>query len=214
MTRMSEPRSAEELELSMLQLLRLKGRVKADDLAGSLNQPPDTCGELLESMVEAGLCVRNGPSARLSPQGRERLAELLDAERGQVDQQRLEELYHEFDEHNTNFKSIITAWQMREDGVPNDHSDADYDAGVLAELDTLHARFAGLLERIVDAAPRLAHYPPRFATAVERLRAGEHHYVARPILDSYHTVWFELHEELIGLLGRSRAEEAAAGRAV
>jgi hypothetical protein len=27
-------------------------------------------------------------------------------------------------------------------------------------------------------------------------------------------VWFEFHEELIGLLGRTRAEEAAAGRAV
>jgi len=37
---------------------------------------------------------------------------------------------------------------------------------------------------------------------------GEATYVARPILDSYHTVWFEYHEELIGLLGLSRAEEA------
>jgi hypothetical protein len=33
------------------------------------------------------------------------------------------------------------------------------------------------------------------------------------MIDSFHTVWFELHEDLIGLLGRTRAEEAAAGRA-
>jgi pyruvate,orthophosphate dikinase len=33
------------------------------------------------------------------------------------------------------------------------------------------------------------------------------------MIDSYHTVWFELHEDLIGLAGLSRADEAAAGRA-
>ena len=30
--------------------------------------------------------------------------------------------------------------------------------------------------------------------------------VAAPIKDSYHTVWFELHEELIVLSGRERTE--------
>ena len=38
-------------------------------------------------------------------------------------------------------------------------------------------------------------------------------YVASPRVDSYHGAWFELHEELIGLAGRTRAEEVAAGRA-
>ncbi len=33
------------------------------------------------------------------------------------------------------------------------------------------------------------------------------------MVDSYHTLWFELHEELIQALGRTRADEAAAGRA-
>jgi pyruvate,orthophosphate dikinase len=31
--------------------------------------------------------------------------------------------------------------------------------------------------------------------------------------DSYHTIWFELHEELISLMGRTRQGEALAGRA-
>ena len=35
--------------------------------------------------------------------------------------------------------------------------------------------------------------------------------VAAPVKDSYHTVWFELHEELIILSGRNRADEEAAG---
>jgi hypothetical protein len=36
--------------------------------------------------------------------------------------------------------------------------------------------------------------------------------IASPLKDSYHTVWFELHEELMHLSGRSRVvEEANAG---
>jgi pyruvate,orthophosphate dikinase len=37
--------------------------------------------------------------------------------------------------------------------------------------------------------------------------------VARPIIDSYHTVWFELHEDLMAINGLTRAAEARAGRA-
>ena len=37
--------------------------------------------------------------------------------------------------------------------------------------------------------------------------------MASPSVDSYHGVWFELHETLILLAGRNRADEAAAGRA-
>lgn len=214
MTRTSMTRTAEDLELSLLQLLRLKGRLKTGDLAGSLDHVQSKCEQLLESAVGAGHCLLKGTSAKLTPQGRERLADLLGTEREKVDQTRLQALYEEFDLHNTRFKEIITSWQVRDDGEPNDHTDAEYDAGVLAELASLHERFAALLERIVDAAPRLVHYLPRFGVALERAKAGEHQYVARPIMDSYHTVWFELHEELIGLLGRTRAEEAAAGRAV
>jgi hypothetical protein len=32
-------------------------------------------------------------------------------------------------------------------------------------------------------------------------------WLTRPMVDSYHTVWFELHEELIGMAGRTRSAE-------
>ena len=38
-------------------------------------------------------------------------------------------------------------------------------------------------------------------------------WLARPIIDSYHTVWFELHEELILVSGLTREGEARAGHA-
>lgn len=215
MTRMSTPEgSVTDLELSLLQLLRLKGRVKSADVPVSLDHDTDRCSQALESLARAGHCLQNGPSVKLTPDGRQRLAELLENEREHIDQARLEELYHRFDEHNTTFKAIITDWQMRDATTPNDHTDAGYDRGVLDRIGQLHVEFTGLLGQIVEVAPRLSHYPARFAAALERIQAGEHQFVARPIIDSYHTVWFELHEELIGLLGRTRADEAAAGRAV
>ena len=42
---------------------------------------------------------------------------------------------------------------------------------------------------------------------------GDQRYVASPRVDSYHGIWFELHEDLIQLAGRSRADEVAEGRA-
>jgi pyruvate,orthophosphate dikinase len=45
------------------------------------------------------------------------------------------------------------------------------------------------------------------------VRAGDHRFVASPRVDSYHSVWFELHEDVIRLAGRTREDEVAAGRA-
>jgi pyruvate,orthophosphate dikinase len=39
------------------------------------------------------------------------------------------------------------------------------------------------------------------------LAAGDASMLASPLKDSYHTVWFEFHEELIVLSGRDRANE-------
>lgn len=213
MTRTSAPHDP-VLELSLLQLLRLKGRGKPVDLATSLGLAEETCTELLDAAADAGHCLAAGAGVRLTPEGRAHLKELADAERANVDLARLGGLYEEFCTHNTSFKAIITSWQMRDADVVNDHSDAAYDAEVLAGLRSLHEAFVDVLAGIVDTAPRLAHYPSRFATAIEHVVAGDHTYVARPIMDSYHTVWFELHEELICLLGLTREAEAAAGRAV
>ncbi|HEY0448714.1 hypothetical protein [Actinophytocola sp.] len=202
------------LELTLLQAMRLKGRLSADAAAACVGMSADDTRSALDRLVAEGHAAVAGAAFRLAPGGRERLAALLDEERAAVDQEALTRAYADFDEINTDLKNLITAWQLRDPGTPNDHSDAAYDAEVLDRLAALHERFTPLLDRVAAAAARLAPYRTRFGTAIDKVRAGDHTFVARPIADSYHTVWFELHEELIGLLGRTRAEEAAAGRAV
>jgi pyruvate,orthophosphate dikinase len=125
----------------------------------------------------------------------------------------MQKLYEEFCEVNAELKATITAWQLRGDSTPNDHSDKSYDQSVIARLGRLHAQAGPIIERIEQAAPRLAHYRRRLTLALDKIAQGDTTYVARPIIDSYHTVWFELHEDLIAINGLTRAAEAQAGRA-
>ncbi|WP_338051451.1 hypothetical protein [Pseudonocardia acidicola] len=205
---------SELAELSLLQALRLKGRVAPEAAAAATGVSEAEAEAALQGLTARDLASQAKASFRITAAGKERLAELLDAERVAVDQGALEPAYEDFDEVNSDLKAVVTAWQLKDGDTPNDHTDATYDAGVIERLAALHERFQPLLGRIVEIAPRLEPYRTRFASAIEKVQAGEHSFVARPIADSYHTVWFEFHEELIGLLGRTRAEEAAAGRAV
>jgi pyruvate,orthophosphate dikinase len=113
-------------------------------------------------------------------------------------------------------KVTVTAWQMRDiDGTPtfNDHADPAYDARILGELAALHADASAWLRPLVAGLPRLAAYLERLDRAAIAAGSGDGRFVASPRVDSYHGVWFELHEDLILLAGRSRADEVAAGRA-
>jgi hypothetical protein len=96
----------------------------------------------------------------------------------------------------------------------NDHKDEAYDASVLDRLPELHARTVALVDDIAAHAPRIGGYRRRLSEALAKLGAGDHRYLTAPDRDSYHTVWFELHQHLINLLGLTRQQEAAAGRAL
>lgn len=200
-------------ELDLLRIVELKGRVRQEDVATPLGVAVEEAGALLTDAVSRGLCEPAGRGYRLSPVGREHLAGLLGADRATVDADGLAEAYDAFCEVNADLKTIITAWQMKDATTPNDHTDATYDAAVLERLAALHARVLPLVDRLGELAPRLARYAARLQHAQDQIVTGATMWVARPILDSYHTVWFELHEDLIQLSGRTRLEEAVAGRA-
>ena len=56
---------------------------------------------------------------------------------------------------------------------------------------------------------RFGLYGTRLTAALERALAGNTAYVT-DTLDSYHTVWFQLHEDLLVTLGISREDERGA----
>ncbi|WP_280383615.1 PEP-utilizing enzyme [Nocardia wallacei] len=206
-------RSRAVTELDLLRLVGVKGRVTAQAAAASLGCATPEMETRCVELVDRGLCASTPAGVRLTPEGRVELERQLAQERSSIDGAAVAAAYEDFCAVNAELKEIVTAWQMRDPETVNDHGDADYDAAVLDRLTELHRRVRPLVRRLAALAPRLDRYGDRLELAVERIAGGDHAWVARPVMDSYHTVWFELHEDLIGLCGLSRAEEAAAGRA-
>jgi DNA-binding MarR family transcriptional regulator len=199
------------LELKVLQAIRLKGRVGLADLVATLDEDEGSISKTVDSLCDSGLLI-SGKTVRLSPQGRERLAELLGDERAGADAAAITDDYDQFRHVNAEFKALVADWQLK-DGAPNDHQDTQYDSDVLLRLDEVHAKVIPIITSLASQLPRLALYGDKLNNSYEKVRAGNTTWLTRPIVDSYHTVWFELHEELIIAAGLTRDGEAAAGHA-
>ncbi len=198
-------------DLPILQAMRVKGRLDPD---GARRVGGDGAWTRVLELADRNLVQATPAGARLTATGRAHLAELIAAERATVDGGALDAFYERrFDGLNGTLKKIVTAWQIGPTGAPNDHTDASYDEEILERLAALHESVREALPDLSRAVPRLAPYLGRLDDAVARTEAGDHAYVAHPLRDSYHQVWFELHEELLAILGRDRLAEAKAGRA-
>ena len=208
----ASPETTSIARLGVLQALRLKRRAQAADLAVVTGAAVDSTTTVLTELQEANLVKSVGDRFALTPEGRETLAKLLADERETVDVAAIGIVYEEFTTFNDELKTLASDWQNRE-GQPNDHADEAYDAAVLERLYDLNTRFQPVARRIGEIAPRLRPFSARFEGAIARVRAGDVRWFLGPIMDSYHTVWFELHEELIGMTGRTREAEAMSGRA-
>jgi hypothetical protein len=117
--------------------------------------------------------------------------------------------YEEFERLNATLKQLITEWQtvdVRGDRVPNDHSDKDYDEKLIDRLGNLHERAELALDRLASALPRFSIYRDKLGAALERAEDGEIAWVSDAKIESYHTLWFELHEDLLRLMRRERDE--------
>ena len=201
------------LEIAMA--LRLKGIAGSDAIAKVTGQDAATVEAALGAMVEAGHAQETPRGLRLLSEGKEWVDSLLNEEREQVDQLSMNTVYENFCLHNETFKQLVTDWQVKIVGgeqVMNDHEDTDYDAAIIVRLEALDQAVGPIFVDAAGLAPRLGRYVERFGVALEKLQGGDGTYLASPLKDSYHTVWFEMHEELILLSGRNRADEAAAGR--
>ncbi len=200
----------------VVRALAIKGYVMPDMLAPALGVSPDEAQELVDRLVADGIAKESGGMYSLTDDGKALGAEMIAADRESWGPADAEAALDGFLELDGRMKIIVTAWQMKEvDGeqVLNDHADADYDAGVLAQLAALHADASAWVEPLVEGLARLAAYRRRLDAAAAAAAGGDPLYIASPRVDSYHGAWFELHEDLIRLAGTSREEEVAAGRA-
>ena len=142
----------------------------------------------------------------LTPDGRSWVTEQLHAERAALDEAAMAACYSRFMELNHTFKALVSEWQLAQASGPGD---ADW-ASVVDRVAAVDQGLQPVLDDACGQVPRLRTYRSRFRAALEAMRAGDHTMLAAPLKDSYHTAWFEYHEELITLCGRDRATDERA----
>lgn len=200
-----------------MHIIDIKGYGRRDVLAEALGCDAGVLEAPLSALLEAGLLEELRMGLRLSEAGREHAGAFLAAQRAGGDAAAMAAFYERFEPLNHGYKRAMSRWQVRETDEgpqPNDHGDADYDAAVLEAMFAPHGELMPELQALAPTFPLVELYAQRLQRARDRVAAGERRYVSAPLIESYHTVWFELHEALIRLAGRTRAAEADAGRAL
>jgi hypothetical protein len=191
--------------------LRLKGFGEVAAVAAAVNADEATVAELLPALQLQELVLRRDG----------RLAGWALTAAGRAEQQQLaaddlaasgthalvDDAYRRFLDLNGDLLEACTRWQMR-GSDRNDHTDVGYDAEVVAQLRAIHDKVQPILDDLVGGLERFAAYGPRFTTAIEAVEAGDTDRFTKPLIDSYHTIWFELHEDLLTSLGIERSQEA------
>lgn len=206
-----------EDELRVVHALRLKSFADTDVVAEATALDEERAKQVLDGLAKAErVKYREGRMTgwMLMPAGRIHGETLL---AGQLDaagkRAELEAIYRRFLEHNQPFLSLCTDWQVRVisgEQVPNDHGDADYDTMIIGRLADADAHMQPICADLTALFDRFAHYGPNFADALAKLQSGDITWFTKPMIESYHTVWFELHEDLLASLGIDRAKESHA----
>ncbi|MFE3855642.1 hypothetical protein ACFXPN_31460 [Streptomyces griseorubiginosus] len=160
-------------------------------------------------LVDAGLAMAKGPVVLPTERAKSLAARVLRVAAGSDEERRITAAYEAFLPVNRKIRDVCTAWQCRPDGTPNDHSDDVYDAGVRESLEDVHEAIQPVLRRLEQVLAGSDRYLPALEDALDRFDDGAPEWLASPLCDSYHTVWMRLHQELLLVLGISRAEDEA-----
>jgi hypothetical protein len=168
----------------------------------------DGSDEIVEvRVVDAGFAVRASKGLRLTPSGREVHTTWARVEPGGELEAAVDRAYQHFLLLNRELNRVCNDWQVRPGGSPNDHADPTYDWSVIDRLATIDDRVAPILRTTAQRVTRFSGYRARLRYARDRVNDGEHEWLTSPRIDSYHTVWMQLHEDLLLALGLDRASE-------
>ena len=200
-------------ELLVLHGLRVKGMADEAALAQRFGLDPDLVQELLLDYEASGWVTRVSfadlhgwaLSERGHAENQRRLAAELDQAGARAE---VNAAHGAFVDLNSSFLTTVTSWQIRPKPADllaaNDHTDQRWDARVVADLHDLDHGLKGVCEQLAAALQRFDGYANRYSAALHQVDGGKRSWVAQPKIDSCHTVWMELHEDLLATLGLER----------
>lgn len=197
--RAADPDDVDDAAL-LLHRLRVTPKLPTSDVPATASSP----------LVAAGWAVVRGSSIVLTPTGRVEADDRFRLPAGSDAEVAVTRAYEQFLPRNAELLALCTDWQVRPGGAPNDHRDAHYDWSVIDRLVALDERMGPVVRRLGRTVDHFAPYRERLRGARRRVESGEPDWFASPRIDSYHTVWMQLHEDLLLSLGLDRAHEPSA----
>jgi hypothetical protein len=200
-----------------LHTVRVRGVTGTDEIAEATGLDAAVVDAVMHAHAANGfVTLRTGALAgwALTRFGRDEDAQLSAAEleAGNL-RDTIDALYRRFLALNPELLRLCTDWQLyppvdnKTPPEPNRHADAEYDAAVVARLAKVDSAAQPICAELAHALARFGNYGRRLAAARARVEAGEPDWMTKPMIDSYHSVWFELHEDLLATLGIERGGE-------
>jgi hypothetical protein len=165
-------------------------------------------GAVVSTLVDSGLASQSSRGVRLTPAGRDAHAVWARVEPGGDLEATVERAYRRFLTINTELLRLCSDWQVRPGGMPNDHKDPEYDWAIFDRLSSIDDRVGPLVSSVARVVDRFGTYRERLRTARRLVDDGDPEWLTSPRIDSYHTVWMQLHEDLLLALGKERASES------
>jgi len=197
----------------VLHAVRLKGHAQPEAIAELTRlAAPEIEGHLADAMDRGHVQKREGrlTGFYLTPEGREHHAVGIREEARRFGiRDSIDTAYRRFLSINGELLATCTAWQMTSETELNDHADPAYDKGVIDRLRAVHQAVEPICVLLSEALDRFDTYEPRLAYALEQVENGDVSWFTSPMIESYHTVWFELHEDLLVTLELERSSEGA-----
>ena len=186
-------------ELLVLHGTAIKKHGTVAEIAAVVAMEERKATDLLQAAVETGRVSESGGKYTLTPAAAMTLkTAYARAYAAQRNDEAFMNAYERFEKINVTVKDLISAWQTLDVGgvqMPNDHSDPEHDQKIIHRL-----------EDLARGLPRLARYEDALQAALEKAEDGEIQWVSDARIESYHTVWFELHEDILRIVGREREE--------
>lgn len=197
---MSVAAGAREIEFRALHALRVKGVATAAEVARLTGI--DGVAEALAALVAQKLVARRaggeGEYHALTSAGHDAHGAAVAERLGLKARGLLAAAYDSrFLAVNLRFKQLCADWQEQGERFELVEAAADVHDDIIAVLRTAAA-----------ADVRFERYAERLNATMDAFQGGDARALTAPVGESYHNVWFELHEDLLVTLSRSRRDEA------
>jgi hypothetical protein len=196
--------SLSEESFAVLNVVYLRKLIGLDAVVDITGLPASRVRAALDQLVEAGAVADLGGDTFVLEQPDGASAAIAEYDERYASLRTSPEAvdwYERFEVLNAQFLKAISAWQ----------TSGEEDAA-LEKVLRLVDRQVKSLESFAEHLPRYQRYAARFLAALDHVEQGRTEFVTSLSVDSVHNIWFELHEDILTVLGRPRdVAEAESG---